>query len=94
MIDARTVAHVARLARIHVSEADTAELVQRLDTILNLVDTLQAADTDGVEPLANPLDAVQRLRPDTVTEPDQRARLLALAPASEQGLFLVPRVIE
>lgn len=94
MIDARTVAHVARLARIHVSEADTAELVQRLDTILNLVDTLQAADTDGVEPLANPLDAVQRLRPDTVTEPDQRERLLALAPASEQGLFLVPRVIE
>ncbi|TNF36729.1 MAG: Asp-tRNA(Asn)/Glu-tRNA(Gln) amidotransferase subunit GatC [Gammaproteobacteria bacterium] len=94
MIDRDTVSQVAGLARIRVSEAEIPELTQRLGNILAMVDALQAADTQGIEPLSNPLDATQRLRPDAVTEPNQRDRLLALAPASEQGLFLVPRVIE
>jgi len=94
MIDRDTVSQVAGLARIRVSEAEIPELTQRLGNILAMVDALQAARTEGIEPLSNPLDATQRLRPDAVTEPNQRDRLLALAPASEQGLFLVPRVIE
>lgn len=84
----------ARLARIRLDAAAIPDLAARLGNILALVDRLQAVDTDGVAPMANPLDAVQRLRADTVTETDQRERFLALAPSSEQGLYLVPRVIE
>lgn len=94
MIDRETVSRVAELARIRVTDDETPELTQRLGNILAMVDALQAADTADIAPLSNPLDATQRLRPDAVTEPDQREALLALAPASEQGLFLVPRVIE
>ncbi len=94
MIDRETVARVAELARIRVDDGEIPELARRLGNILAMVDTLQATDTQGIEPLSNPLDATQRLRPDAVTEPDQREALLALAPASEGGLFLVPRVIE
>ncbi|WP_257266672.1 Asp-tRNA(Asn)/Glu-tRNA(Gln) amidotransferase subunit GatC, partial [Endozoicomonas sp. ONNA2] len=63
-------------------------------SILALVDSMQAIDTQGVEPLAHPLDAIQRLRPDEVTEGNQREQLQSCAPAVEEGLFLVPRVIE
>ena len=59
-----------------------------------MVDRLQAADTDAVEPMANPLDAVQRLRADEVTEHNQREAFQAIAPAVDNGLYLVPRVIE
>ena len=62
--------------------------------MLTLIDQLQAADTAGVEPMAHPLDAVQRLRADVVSEPDQRTALQAIAPAVADGLFLVPKVIE
>jgi len=85
---------IARLARIRVDVDEVPAVVERLNNILTMVDRLQAVDTAGVEPMANPLDATQRLRVDTVTEPDQRAALLAIAPASEAGLFLVPKVIE
>ena len=94
MIDRETVSRVAELARIRVTEDEIPELTQRLGNILAMVDTLQAADTRDIAPLSNPLDATQRLRADAVTEPNQRSALLALAPASDQGLFLVPRVIE
>jgi aspartyl-tRNA(Asn)/glutamyl-tRNA(Gln) amidotransferase subunit C len=59
-----------------------------------MVDTLQAVDTSGIEPMANPLDATQRLRADVVSEENQRERFQAIAPASENGLYLVPKVIE
>jgi aspartyl-tRNA(Asn)/glutamyl-tRNA(Gln) amidotransferase subunit C len=65
-----------------------------LGDVLTLIDQLQAADTAGVEPMAHPLDAVQRLRADVVSEPDQRTALQAIAPAVADGLFLVPKVIE
>jgi aspartyl-tRNA(Asn)/glutamyl-tRNA(Gln) amidotransferase subunit C len=67
---------------------------QSLGDVLTLIDQLQAADTAGVEPMAHPLDAVQRLRADVVSEPDQRTALQAIAPAVADGLFLVPKVIE
>ncbi|PXX89802.1 Asp-tRNA(Asn)/Glu-tRNA(Gln) amidotransferase GatCAB subunit C [Marinobacter vulgaris] len=85
---------VAVLARIRVDEAQVSALEKDLGNILDLVDQLSAADTDAVEPMAHPLNAVQRLRPDEVTETNQREAFQAIAPATENGLYLVPRVIE
>lgn len=85
---------VAVLARIRVDEEQVSALENDLGNILDLVDQLAAADTESVEPMAHPLNAVQRLRADEVTETDQRASFQAIAPATENGLYLVPRVIE
>lgn len=85
---------VAVLARIQVDDKQVSALENDLGNILDLVDQLSSADTDAIEPLAHPLDAVQRLRPDEVTETNQRAAFQAIAPATENGLYLVPRVIE
>ena len=85
---------VAVLARIRVDEAQISALESDLGNILNLVDELSAADTANTEPLSHPLDAVQRLRADEVTETNQREAFQAIAPATEDGLYLVPRVIE
>ena len=93
-ISRKDIEKVAVLARIRVDEEQVSALEKDLGNILDLVDQLSAADTESVEPLAHPLDAVQRLRPDEVTETDQRAEFQAIAPATENGLYLVPRVIE
>lgn len=85
---------IATLARLRVSPADADEVTARIGEILAMIDQMQAVDTSGVEPLAHPLDAVQRLRADAVTEDDRSEELLALAPSSQNGLFLVPKVIE
>ncbi|TYC57971.1 Asp-tRNA(Asn)/Glu-tRNA(Gln) amidotransferase subunit GatC [Marinobacter sp. BW6] len=85
---------VAVLARIRVDDEQVSALEKDLGNILDLVDQLGAADTDSVEPMAHPLDAVQRLRADEVTETNQREAFQAIAPATENGLYLVPRVIE
>lgn len=93
-IDSKVVARAAHLARLRVDDSETAELSTRLNDILGMVDQLQQADVDQVEPLAHPLEVSQPLRDDRVTEPDMRDKVLPLAPASEDGCFLVPRVIE
>lgn len=85
---------VAVLARIRLDDEQIPALENDLSNILSLVDQLSAANTDNVEPLAHPLDAVQRLRADEVTESNQREAFQAIAPATEGGLYLVPRVIE
>lgn len=85
---------LGELARLGLSEATIDEVTSRLSNVLNLVDQLQAADTDGIAPMAHPLDALQRLRADEVTETDQRALFQAIAPATEDGLYLVPKVID
>nr|WP_282562509.1 Asp-tRNA(Asn)/Glu-tRNA(Gln) amidotransferase subunit GatC [Marinobacter panjinensis] len=85
---------VAVLARIRVDDGQVSALEKDLGNILDLVDQLSVADTDSVEPMAHPLNAVQRLRPDEVTETNQREAFQAIAPATENGLYLVPRVIE
>ncbi|MBW4933861.1 Asp-tRNA(Asn)/Glu-tRNA(Gln) amidotransferase subunit GatC [Marinobacter sp. F4206] len=85
---------VAVLARIRVDDEQVSALENDLGNILDLVDQLSAADTEEVAPMAHPLDAVQRLRPDEVTETNQREAFQAIAPATENGLYLVPRVIE
>lgn len=85
---------IAKLSRIRIAEQDIPEVANRINDILNMVDSMQAVNTDGVEPLRNPLDATQRLRADKVTEQDQRELLQQNAPAADEGLFLVPKVIE
>lgn len=93
-LDKSDVEKIAHLARLDVSEADVDEVTRRITDILNLIDQMQAVDTDDVEPLAHPLDVVQRLRADNITESNQRESLQKLAPNCDAGLYLVPRVIE
>ena len=85
---------LARLARIAIRPEETAEVGGRLNRVLSLVDEMRAVDTSGIEPMSHALDLVQRLRPDEATEADRRADYQALAPAVEDGLYLVPKVIE
>ena len=93
-IDSKVVAQVAHLARLKVDPQDSDALSNRLNDILAMVDQLQQAAVDGVAPLARPLDVTQPLRDDVVTEPNIRDKALEIAPAAEDGCFLVPRVIE
>ena len=85
---------IAELSRIRIGADQIGQVTQRIAEILNMVDQLQAVDTSEVEPMANPLDATQPLRSDQVTESNRREEFQAIAPAVEQGLYLVPRVIE
>jgi len=89
---------IARLARIAVGTEEAEAVRERLNRVLGLIDQLQAVDTAGIEPMSHALDAHlprgQRLRPDAVTEADQRAQFQSGAPAVEGGLYLVPKVIE
>ena len=89
---------IALLARIDVSAEEAQGVAERLNRVLGLIDQLQSVDTQGIEPMSHALDAQlavqQRLRPDAVTEPDLSAEFQAVAPAVEQGLYLVPKVIE
>ena len=93
-IELDEIAKIAELARIRIADEQIGELTQRITEILGMVDQLQAAQTQGIEPMANPLDATQLLRPDTVTESNRRAAFQAIAPAVEDGLYLVPKVID
>ena len=85
---------IAHLARLGLSEGEIPQTTATLNSILGLIDAMQAVDTSGIEPLAHPLEATQRLRADVVTERNQRDAYQAIAPAVEEGLYLVPRVIE
>lgn len=82
------------LARIDISEDTVTATTDGINRVLGLIDQLRAADTAGVPPLAHPLDAIQRLRADQVSETVDREALQAIAPAVEAGLYLVPKVIE
>lgn len=99
-ITAADIEKIAKLARIRIDADAVPELTQRLDNILKMADRLQAIDTTDIAPMANPLDATQRLRADVVSEPtgidalNSRTAFQAIAPSSEQGLYLVPKVIE
>ena len=84
---------VARLARLAVADDEVDELTAQLGRILDLVGRLSEVDTEGVEPMAHPLDMFQRLRPDEVTDTDQRDELQVNATQVESGFYKVPRVI-
>ena len=88
------IAKLARLARIRITEESSEELRQRIGDILGMIDTMQAVDTQAIEPMANPHDASQRLRADVVTETDQREHFQRIAPSTEDGLYLVPKIID
>jgi aspartyl-tRNA(Asn)/glutamyl-tRNA(Gln) amidotransferase subunit C len=93
-IEQSEVEKIAELARIRISDDQVGEVTARITEILAMVDQLQEADTSGIEPMANPLGATQRLRADEVTEINHREAFQAIAPAVENGLYLVPKVIE
>ena len=94
MLSPEEVRRIARLARIEVADPEIEPLRKELNGILAMVEQMQAVDTKGIEPMAHPQDARQRLREDRVTERDERSLNQAVAPAVEDGLYLVPKVIE
>jgi aspartyl-tRNA(Asn)/glutamyl-tRNA(Gln) amidotransferase subunit C len=85
---------IAILARIQVTATEASDYANSLSSILMLMDQMQQVNTDGIEPLSNPHDASQRLRSDQVTCDNQRDAFMAIAPATEKGLYLVPKVID
>lgn len=93
-VTADTVRHVAKLARIAMSDAEIAELVPELNNILGWVDQLAEVNTDGVEPLTAVIDQKLRLRDDVVNDGNVRDKVLANAPDAQHGFFAVPKVIE
>ncbi len=93
-LDKQDIEKIAHLARLGINENDVPEYVQNLTNILDLVEQMNAVNTEGVTPMAHPLDAHQRLRADEVTEKNQREHFQENAPEVEAGLFLVPQVIE
>lgn len=93
-LDSRQVEKIAHLARLGVNADDVPEYARNLSAILAFVEQLNQVETTGVEPLAHPLEATQRLRPDVITEQDEREKFLRNAPLTEDGLYLVPRVVE
>ena len=93
-LDKDQVQQIAKLARLELKPEEHAELLDKLSRIVDFVDQLSAADTEGVVPMAHPLNVAQRLRPDVVTEVNERDRYQQNAPSVMDGLYLVPKVIE
>jgi aspartyl-tRNA(Asn)/glutamyl-tRNA(Gln) amidotransferase subunit C len=93
-LDADEVQKIAHLARLAIDEADVPDYASNLSSILDLVEQMSAVDTQDVVPMAHPIQLAQRLRPDQVTESNQRDQFQQHAPLVENGLFLVPKVIE
>ncbi|WP_019558446.1 Asp-tRNA(Asn)/Glu-tRNA(Gln) amidotransferase subunit GatC [Thioalkalivibrio sp. ALE12] len=93
-VDTSEVRRIAHLSRLAMNDDQARDFAGGLSNIFAFVEQLDGAAIEGVEPMAHPLDAEQRLRPDAVTEPDRREAYQAIAPAVEGGLYLVPRVIE
>ncbi len=85
---------LAELARIRFDGDEKADLLEKLNQVFDVIEALRAVDTDGVEPMTPPQAEPLRLRDDRVTERDERAANQAHAPAVEEGLYLVPRVVE
>ena len=90
----KDVENIAHLARLAIDESDIPEYADNLSNILELVEQMDAIDTEHTDPMAHPLDAVQRLRKDEVTETNRREHFQQVAPRTEDGLYLVPKVIE
>ncbi len=93
-LDRDQVQHIAMLARLKLADDEFDETVDKLSRIVEFVDQLSLAETEGVVPMAHPLNESQRLRADEVTESDEREALQENASSVENGLYLVPKVIE
>ena len=88
------VRRLARLARIAIEPEESHAVLERLNGVLGLIDQMRQVDTAGIEPMSHALDVTQRLRPDEAREKDQRSTYQSVAPAVDEGLYLVPKVIE
>ena len=93
-LTAADVKKIAHLARLNMSEDDVALYTKQLSSILAFVEQMNQADTSHIDPVANPLDLSQRLRPDAISEKDEREKFQKIAPEVQAGLYLVPKVIE
>ena len=93
-MDRQTLDKLTRLSQLRLTPEEEALVLDDLGRIMAMIDEMQAIDTDGVAPLSHPLDMDQRLREDRVTETVDRERFQAVAPATRDGLYLVPRVVE
>jgi aspartyl-tRNA(Asn)/glutamyl-tRNA(Gln) amidotransferase subunit C len=94
MLSLEEIHRLARLARLELSAAEADDMRAQINGILAMVDAMRAVDTTGVAPMSHPQEVTQRLREDRVTETDQRELFHSLAPEVEDGLYLVPKVIE
>ena len=88
------VQRIAQLARIEISAAEAGQTLAQLNDILGMIERMSKVNTEGIEPMSHPLGGAQRLREDRVTESDARVENMRNAPQAENGLFLVPRVLE
>ena len=93
-IEKQTIENLATLARLEIDDKRIGEISHRLSSVLELVDQLQAADTNSLVDSQNSQQEIQRLREDKVTETNQREAFQAIAPDTEDGLYLVPKVID
>ncbi len=93
-LTASDVKKIAHLARLGIDEQQIESYANDLSSVLDLMTRMGQLDTTGVIPMAHPLDQTQRLREDVVTESNQRDHFQAIAPQTETGLYLVPKVIE
>ena len=93
-LDLAQIEHIALLARIALDPAEAQAVRDGLNRVLGLIEEMRAVDTSGIEPMSHALDLEQPLREDRVTETDQHALFQSVAPSVENGLYLVPKVIE
>ena len=93
-LDKTDVEKIAHLARLAIDDADIPDYARDLTNIFDLVEQMSSVDTSDITPMAHPLDAHQRLRPDVVSETNQRELFQSIAPKTEEGVYLVPQVIE
>jgi aspartyl-tRNA(Asn)/glutamyl-tRNA(Gln) amidotransferase subunit C len=93
-LNSADIKRIAHLARIEVNDAEADATLTKLTGILGLIEQMQAVDTTGIEPMSHSQDVTQRLRDDVVTETNQRELYQSIAPSVEEGLYLVPKVIE
>ena len=94
MLSLDQIHRIAHLARLELSQTEALAMREQINDILAMVDQMSAVDTEGVAPMSHPQEVMQRVRDDRVTETDQHETFQSVAPAVEDGLYLVPKVIE
>jgi len=93
-LTATDVTQIAHLARLGIDKQDIDSYTKDLSSILDLMTQMSELNTDNVDPMAHPMDQVQRLRADTISEHNNREKFMSIAPQAEAGFYLVPKVIE
>ncbi|MBU3643877.1 MAG: Asp-tRNA(Asn)/Glu-tRNA(Gln) amidotransferase subunit GatC [Candidatus Methylopumilus sp.] len=93
-LNSQDIKRIAHLARIEVNDDEAQATLNKLTGIMALIEEMQAVNTEGIAPMSHSQDVTQRLREDQVTETNQRELYQSIAPSVEDGLYLVPKVIE